>query len=690
MPYPCSMPYPSSMPYPRKCATPGCRFPDFHEGGHSSESRPTIRYIKPSECNITNPENKFQHGIGFVRLAMVDQLGVHLRIPVDLHPHEITGDHFDAIVREVIPNGKFVIRVDANGIMVDLSSDDICRQDFIRKWNPLGSELMEMHYKSLMGTSHEAADKRTDLILDTFFQNYITRCTDLVLTLDGIGAFRERYLLRTKNMPQDKIPICRTYEIKSATALSQELLYQDKEPGSIIWTGALHKDKFGYGCDGARLLTPPGIEYLITNRKNTTGVENTLITKDDCNQVRILNLDFCGGIIGGTDFEMSTRTFLNMLSRLPNLVVLCVTLGKRQRAGVQYDFPKYVPTPYGFQLVREFGNEEGDNKRVVSRVFVRISDIPRTLKLCGTMWHWKGVKINSSLKRLSHYTCVIKSIEPQTGKYILYCVEDDCDNQAISISPEYLCNVALEDMKVVTTTSSSASDNLKLNYLLKLKRYISSNYEEECNAIDAKMNILEKNSEVSGVWVTPRISTTSSFKKQRPCGRAPNGKRWCEVSGIWVTPRTSTSSFKKQRPRGRAPNCKRWCEVTGVWVTSKTSTSSLEDKDEEQRSTVWQRMPVCSTRPLRNIYTLLLISTLTLTQEHHILNVNDPILACYYKDKKAPWGCSTWKGHYYDAKVLALPVDYKTKGFTVMYEEEGSPVEEGVLASSIKVLMKVD
>ena len=101
-------------------------------------------------------------------------------------------------------------------------------------------------------------------------------------------------------------------------------------------------------------------------------------------------------------------------------------------------------------------------------------------------------------------------------------------------------------------------------------------------------------------------------------------------------------------------------------------------------------MPVCSTRPLRNIYTLLLISTLTLTQEHHILNVNDPILACYYKDKKAPWGCSTWKGHYYDAKVLALPVDYKTKGFTVMYEEEGSPVEEGVLASSIKVLMKVD
>ena len=53
-------------------------------------------------------------------------------------------------------------------------------------------------------------------------------------------------------------------------------------------------------------------------------------------------------------------------------------------------------------------------------------------------------------------------------------------------------------------------------------------------------------------------------------------------------------------------------------------------------------------------------------------------------------GCSTYKGHYYDAKVLVLPADYKTKGFTVMYDEEGSPIEEGVLTSSIKVLLQVD
>ena len=78
------------------------------------------------------------------------------------------------------------------------------------------------------------------------------------------------------------------------------------------------------------------------------------------------------------------------------------------------------------------------------------------------------------------------------------------------------------------------------------------------------------------------------------------------------------------------------------------------------------------------------------TQEDHILKVNDRITACYYKDKKCPVGCSTYKGHYYDAKVLVLPADYKTKGVTVMYDEEGSPIEEGVLTSSIKVLLQVD
>ena len=62
-------------------------------------------------------------------------------------------------------------------------------------------------------------------------------------------------------------------------------------------------------------------------------------------------------------------------------------------------------------------------------------------------------------------------------------------------------------------------------------------------------------------------------------------------------------------------------------------------------------------------------------------------MACYYKEKKAPPKCSAWKGKFYPAKVLVLPKDYKTKGVTVMYEEDGDPVEKGVLTSSIKVAM---
>ena len=62
-------------------------------------------------------------------------------------------------------------------------------------------------------------------------------------------------------------------------------------------------------------------------------------------------------------------------------------------------------------------------------------------------------------------------------------------------------------------------------------------------------------------------------------------------------------------------------------------------------------------------------------------------MACYFKGKKAPTGCSSWKGKFYEAKVLLIPDDYKSKGVTVMYEEEGDPIEQQVLTSSIKGLM---
>ena len=72
-------------------------------------------------------------------------------------------------------------------------------------------------------------------------------------------------------------------------------------------------------------------------------------------------------------------------------------------------------------------------------------------------------------------------------------------------------------------------------------------------------------------------------------------------------------------------------------------------------------------------------------QEGHILKVDDEVMACYYKDKQAPRGCSAWKGKHYPGKVLQLPEDYMSKGLTVMYMEEGNPIEQGVLTTSVKV-----
>ena len=91
------------------------------------------------------------------------------------------------------------------------------------------------------------------------------------------------------------------------------------------------------------------------------------------------------------------------------------------------------------------------------------------------------------------------------------------------------------------------------------------------------------------------------------------------------------------------------------------------------------------------------------------LEVNEKVMAAYYAHpKKAPAGCSAFKGKWYPAKVpclqeplplchcatvplchcapakvLAITEDKATA--TVMYMEEGNPVEVGVVLTSIKV-----
>lgn len=225
----------------------------------------------------------------------------------------------------------------------------------------------------------------------------------------------------------------------------------------VVYTGADYP--FGYGCDGARPNTPSGIEYLLTNITDTAGRPNRLVTPEFREHLVFLNLYYCGGILGGLDYENAQRTFLAMLARLPRLAVLSITFGKRQRPGVKVDFAKYAQTPYGFRIIHTFA-DASDNQRVVSRTFVRDFGIPRTFNVPGMMWHWNQSKSATAISRLSTWKCVIKSFEPQSNKFVLYSIYDDKDNIVLK-------NLCDDDVKrwAVKDECVHRSDDIKCQML---------------------------------------------------------------------------------------------------------------------------------------------------------------------------------------------------------------------------------
>jgi len=420
-----------------------------------------------STHNITKEGNQFQHGIRFVQACMKDQIGVVLELPGDLHPTIHIEESFKATVIETLSDNTYVASVStADSFTFSLRPVDLVRYDVCAPWKKLKTYMMTEHNAALIGKEHDASARRMHCFVDTLSGIYTTTSDQIVLSLDGIGSNRETFADKFRDLSTHMIPQFLTYEIDPAVALSQQLLYGKRV---VTYTGAMVKEKFGYGCDGARPSIPSGIEYLITNRINSSGVSNELITTHCCDNVVGLNLDYCGGVLGGLDFEASKRTLVNLLARLPRLVVLCLTFGKRQRPGLKYDFEKYAPVPYGFRIVQTF-DKEGDNQRVVSRIYVRLFDIPRKLSVPLTMWNL--TKCKSMSRSLStHHRCVIKSIEPQTGSHVLYSVDDNTDDHVFNTNVTLgdYCRWAISDSNVLKKNATDEKNRLE-RCAKKLKR----------------------------------------------------------------------------------------------------------------------------------------------------------------------------------------------------------------------------
>jgi len=461
----------------RDCGTPGCKFRDFHSGRHSfEECLPKKRKEREdtTPTSDTQTGNKFIYDVRFVNMALQnDQIGAKIVILKSTNPS------YRCIIRVDKIESDTVYGTTNNGNVKTLTFNELVTYDIAAKWNPPGLATLERHHASFIGKEHDAAAKRTEFNVKVLRDNIKTSNTQTCATVDGHGANREQYSRSFSDVAPDAIPTMKTFEIQKIPALAQQLLYGNE---NVIWTGADYP--FGYGCDGARSTTPSGIEYLLTTVKDTRGNPNRLVTQEFRDNLVFLNLDYCGGILGGLDFEMAQRTLLALLARLPRLVVLCVTFGKRQRSGVKYDFGKYAPTPYGFRIVHTFA-DASDNQRVVSRTFVRDFGIPRTLFVPGMMWHWNESKSASAALRLANYKCVVKSFEAQTGTYIMYCIDDDGDNIAFS-------NLTMDILKEWTIEDEDAYCDYDMDHqmlfneiklLKQLRASLDKEIQEKCKAL---------------------------------------------------------------------------------------------------------------------------------------------------------------------------------------------------------------
>lgn len=325
----------------------------------SSEARP----------DSSDSTNQFQHGLNFVKICMAEQVGVEVTLSGWYHPSGPREEPFRATIQELDANtpNKCVAKVlTFDGEIAYLISDQLVFSDTKVTWKQLSESARKEHIKDYKGKS--ASTDRMDHFAEALRDHYHVNSSHIILSLDGDGSNRETVL---SYFPQeDTRPRFLTFEIEPDVALAQQLLYGQKD---VIYTGAQR------GAVYDSLGSTPGIEDLIIYRKSQSGRENTLFTKQDCENVVALNLDYCGGPKAGLNFEKAQQDLSKIYARLPHLMVLSITMSKRQRPNIMNDFEKYAQTPYGFRKIKTF-----NSGKVVCCLYVRDRQVTRLFRLPTT------------------------------------------------------------------------------------------------------------------------------------------------------------------------------------------------------------------------------------------------------------------------------------------------------------------
>jgi len=461
---------------PKLCSTPGCTLKDFHNGPHSFETClpsarcapvsysevdcrtgappcSSLRSTLPSKDGsaVTKEDNKFQLVLD---CEFMEQVMLNTAFTQKVyHEFEATrtrgGFHLTTDDSPISKSSIFyttamdirVLRKFNVGTVAELASN---HNDFSFEVDGNAyCKYFEERFDNNVDIEVSNAQKRMTVFSKALYQTTQFAPSDMVYTLDGDMSNRYAYeeffyndptiQLETGRLPPNLI----TWEIDPCVALAQQLL---SGQGPIRYTGADLETKFGYGVNGNLDTSPPGLEYLICNRVNSKGVENKLITKEDCENVVGLYLDYCGGPIGGTDYEGAKNLVLDTLSHLPRLCVFAITMSKRHRPGLEMDSQTYLPSIHGFALIETFT----DNPKIVCWLYKRVAFVPRVLSVKWDWWKWSTRKSNTS-GRQNFYKVVIRSYDTSINKYICYSVDDDANAQIFDFTTDEMSSMSIKE-----------------------------------------------------------------------------------------------------------------------------------------------------------------------------------------------------------------------------------------------------
>jgi hypothetical protein len=482
----------------KSCTTPGCTHRDFHSGPHSFEENITssrcskvsysevdgrtglqprqFGYTQVSTEHLTSTKeaNKFQLDLNSEFMKRVlstarSTYGEHLGIG----PTEPGLKAKDCVLSK--SSIFYAQHIDSDGraghFAIGTPKELVC------EWIEFhaNSAMRDEYYRNTFGATRDAeilkAQNRMNSFCKALDQTVHIKdgpANNLVYTLDGDLSNRNAFDVYFSDHCAHSRPSLVTWEIDPCVALAQKLLIENDY---VRFTGADNSTKFGYGVDGNLDTSPPGLEYLICNRLNSKGVKNRLITAEDCEKVVGLYLDYCGGPIGGKDYEGAKNLILDTLSHLPRLCVFAITMSKRQRRGLEADSQSYLPSIHGFAQIETFT----DNPKVVCWLYKRIPSVPRVLLVKWNRWFWSTGKTNTGGRR-DTYKMVIRSYDTSVGKYVCYSVDDDVNAQVFDFTSDDLSSMTIkecdfkDDIGEGSGPPSSSSFSFEDNAIAILKR----------------------------------------------------------------------------------------------------------------------------------------------------------------------------------------------------------------------------